>query len=93
MGFNDVRTVELDDLLGVSLTSGDVTIELVWGREPASRAAQLAGAERRLDHLAIAVPDLAAAMQELADAGVETTPPIATAIHPAVEPQPWMSSS
>jgi glyoxylase I family protein len=78
LGFTEIRTVELDDMRGVFLTAGGVTIELVWVRDPASRATQLGGADRRLDHLALSVPDLDAAVQELGAAGVVTGPVIDT---------------
>lgn len=78
LGFEERKNIEREDLRAVFLTSGDVTIELFWLRDEAERAAQLGGAERRLDHLALSVADLAAAVEELADAGVETTPPFDT---------------
>jgi catechol 2,3-dioxygenase-like lactoylglutathione lyase family enzyme len=92
MGFHEQRTVELDDLRGVFLVSGDVTVELVWIRDAASRSEQLAGSDRRLDHLAVSVPDLAVAVGELADAGVETTPPLDTGAYLTTFTDPNTSS-
>jgi catechol 2,3-dioxygenase-like lactoylglutathione lyase family enzyme len=92
-GFHEVRTVELDDLRGVFLVSGDVTVELVWIRDGAARAARLDGVDRRLDHLAVSVPDLGRAIDELADAGVKTTPPVDTGAYITTFTDPATSDS
>jgi methylmalonyl-CoA/ethylmalonyl-CoA epimerase len=55
---------------------GEIDIELIEVTDPDDRERRLGGAVARIEHIAFEVPDLEAAIAHLAQAGVETTPPV-----------------